>query len=113
MTDTQKHVVSVTIGVIAGLAAMLVIVDAGCVGTPEERSVKVAKAETDLCKVRAFERAAQLALPGGLPDPASIRGQIEAAEDELCAARAASAGSAAPLPSSATTPITDAAAGAQ
>lgn len=67
-----------------------------CTGTPDERAVKVAKAETELCKLRSFEVLAEAAIPGGAPAPDSTRGRIEAAEDAFCAARAAASDGGAP-----------------
>lgn len=89
MTDAQKSVVG---GIVAGIVtavAVLVIGAPACTGTPDERLVKAAKAESDLCKLRAFARAAEAAIPGGAPEEGTIRHQIESAEDALCAARAA------------------------
>ncbi len=60
-----------------------------CTGTPDERATKVAKAESDLCKLRAVERNVEEAIPSTVPLDGSPRAKIEAAEDAFCAARAA------------------------
>lgn len=78
----------------AALAMLLaltcaMIVPIACTGTPDERAAKFAKAEADLCKIRAAEALAEAVTPELMPLEGSTRARIEIAEDEFCAALAA------------------------
>ncbi len=86
----KQRVIDLLLAVVAGAFVCCALLGVhACTGTPDERAVKVAKAETELCKLRSFEVLAEAAIPGGAPAPDSTRGRIEAAEDAFCAARAA------------------------
>jgi hypothetical protein len=53
---------------------------------------QVEKAEADLCKLRALERAMNAASDGALEPPSgSVRQDVAQAVDELCAARSSDA----------------------
>lgn len=73
------------------IAALAGTVTAGSCTPPSP--AQVAKAESDLCKLRALERATIALSDGKLePEPGSVRANVARAVDELCAARATDAG---------------------
>ena len=103
MSPAQKQALTHSLAVIGGAivtAATLFLT--GCAGSAQ--NPKLATAEADLCIARAdWKVVAEVA--GGMldPKPGSPRAKLEAAEDALCAARAASsppAGSSLPPSSS-------------
>jgi hypothetical protein len=87
----RKHVAAALMSlaglITVGMPASLMV--GGCAGTPDQRAARVAKAEEDLCKLRATERAVEAAIPGAAPAPDSVRARIESAEDAFCASRVA------------------------
>ena len=68
----------------AALGASAVIAQSSCAATPTQRA-QAAKAETDLCRLRALATSLEALRPDLKPPPDSVRAQIETAEDALCA----------------------------
>jgi hypothetical protein len=74
---------------LAALATALIYAATAASCTPAQQA-KFAKAEADVCKLRADYKLVAAAARGALdPVPGSPRAQLEAAEDRMCAALAA------------------------
>lgn len=103
MSPAQKQALTHSAAVIGGaIISIATLFLTGCAGGTT--NPKLAAAETDLCIARADWKVVA-AVAGGVldPVPGSPRAKLEAAEDALCAARAASsppAGSSPPPSSS-------------
>lgn len=75
------------VGTVLATGAVALTQAASC--TPAQQA-KFAKAEADVCKLRADYKLVAAAARGALdPMPGSPRAQLEAAEDRMCAALAA------------------------
>lgn len=80
MTDREKSILAYSASSWFALLGLSIVLLSHCQPSTDP---KVAKAQTDFCKVRAL----YVATTGGQFDapPGSARGRLEIAEDEFCA----------------------------
>ncbi len=76
---------TVGVGIMAGLLfASAVIAAQSCSATPAQKA-RAAQSEIDLCRLRQVAAGLEAINPDLRPPEGSVRAQIEAAEDALCA----------------------------
>lgn len=80
---TRERWLAIAAGILGG--ALIATLSMGaCAASPSQRA-QAAKVESDLCRLRLLAAALEAVNPALQPPEGSIRAQIEASEDALCA----------------------------
>jgi len=96
--ESRHPVVMLTLAWFAGSCAVAALSVLSSCSAPPPTPAQTAKIATDLCGLRALERAVLQLDPKLQPPPDSIRARVQATEDRLCA-NLADGGAPPPAPS--------------